>query len=286
LAELTEKVAIITGGASGIGRATAEMFVQEGARVIIADISDDLGRQLAYRLGDGAAFIRTDVSRAEEVDRLVTRTVETFGKLDILFNNAGISGNLQKTDLVDEEFEDFEKVLAIDLLGPMLGTKFAARHMRKQAHGSIINTASTAGFYAGFGIPAYRAAKAGVIAFTQMAAVELGSAGIRVNSISPGPVETPIMVGGQYSPELARELMQAASTILTEMQLLKRVGKPKDIANAAVFLASDRSANITGHNIVVDGGSSIGDKVDRTATMQRAFAQILARHGKLERASS
>ena len=272
MAELSSKRAIITGAANGIGRATAELFVQEGARVVIADVADEPGRELARQLGPAAVFRHANVSSAADVEALVQFAVESFGGLDILFNNAGITESVSKVELVDETFERFTPVMAVDLLGPMLGTRYAGRVMKRQGQGVIINTASTGGFYAGFGMPMYRAAKAGVISFTQVSAIELGKHGIRVNCISPGPVETNLP-GAGFPPETATKIGKATSRLLAEMQILTRIGKPRDIANAAVFLASDRAAQITGHNLIVDGGLSVGDKIDR---MERMGAEIQA----------
>jgi NAD(P)-dependent dehydrogenase (short-subunit alcohol dehydrogenase family) len=274
MGELNGKRAIITGAASGIGRATAELFVEEGASVVIADIADEAGRALARQLGSPASFFHADVSSSAEVEALVEHTVRTLGGIDVLFNNAGISEAMTKVDLLDEEFGRFGKVMAVDLLGPMLGTRYAGPVMRQQGRGVILNTASTGGFHAGYGLPVYRAAKAGVISFTQVAAIELGKHGIRVNCISPGPVETS-MAGAGFPPDVAQRIGQATSRLLTGMQILQRVGKPRDIANAAVFLASDRAAQITGHNLVVDGGLSVGDKVDRVTELQGEFQRIL-----------
>jgi NAD(P)-dependent dehydrogenase (short-subunit alcohol dehydrogenase family) len=274
MGQLDGKRAIITGAASGIGRATAELFVEEGARVVIADVADEPGREFVRLLGKSAAFHHTDVSSPADTEALVEFAVQALGGIDILFNNAGISESVSKVALLDEEFESFGKVMSVDLLGPMLGTRYAGRVMRRQGSGVILNTASTGGFYAGHGLPVYRAAKAGVISFTQVAAIELGKHGIRVNCISPGPIETN-MAGAGFPPDVAAKIGQVASRLLTDMQVLARTGQPRDIANAAVFLASDRAAQITGHNLVVDGGLSIGDKVDRVTQMQAEFQKIL-----------
>jgi NAD(P)-dependent dehydrogenase (short-subunit alcohol dehydrogenase family) len=250
------------------------LFVQDGARVVIADVADEPGRELARQLGPAAVFCHADVSSAADVEALVEFAVESFGGLDILFNNAGVTESVSKVELVDETFERFTPVMAVDLLGPMLGTRYAGRVMKRQGQGVIINTASTGGFYAGFGMPMYRAAKAGVISFTQVSAIELGKHRIRVNCISPGPVETNLP-GAAFPPEIATKIGKATTRLLTEMQILERVGKPRDIANAAVFLASDRAAQITGHNLVVDGGLSVGDKIDRMARMGAEIQTIL-----------
>lgn len=275
--ELKGKVAIVTGGASGMGRETVRVFVEEGARVVLADIQEDAGRATAEQFGAEAAFCRADVSNKADVENLVAFAVKRYGDLDIMFNNAGIAGSLNRIALIDDEFEEFDRVMKVDLLGVMLGTKFAARHMCAKRKGAIISTASTAGFFGGYGIPIYRAAKAGVINFTQMAAFELGSYGVRINAISPGPIETPIL-GGQLnlSPEKAAKLQREMMDIMVAAQAMPRYGQALDIANAAVFLASDRAAQITGHNLVVSGGMTIGDPVDRMEGIARAFQNAMS----------
>ena len=275
--ELAGKVAIITGGASGMGRETVRLFRDEGAKVVIADIQDEAGQASAEELGETVAYRHCDVSKASDVAALVDFAVAHFGRLDIMFNNAGIPGDLKPVDFLDDDFADFDRVMAVDLLGVLLGCKFAGKAMAKQGGGAIINTASTAGFFAGYGIPAYRVAKAGVINITQNAAVVLGPHGIRVNAISPGPIETPILIPGIELPEeklkkLSREIMD----VMVEMQPLKRYGQPIDIANAAVFLGSDRSAQISGQNLVVAGAMGIGDTVDRLAGINAAVACALS----------
>lgn len=275
--ELKAKVAIVTGGASGMGRETVRLFHSEGAKVVIADITADAGEAYAAELGDNVRFVRCDVTQADQVEALVAAAVEEFGRLDIMFNNAGVTGGMKQIDFFDEEFEDFSHTMSVDLLGVMLGCKFAGRAMAKSGGGAIINTASTAGSFAGYGIPVYRAAKAGVISMTQNAAIMLGKHNIRVNAISPGPIETPIFIPGVDLPEdkkkiLSHEIME----VMVEMQPLKRFGQPIDIANAAVFLGSDRSAQITGQNLIVAGGLGIGDTVDRLVGINAAFERAFA----------
>jgi NAD(P)-dependent dehydrogenase (short-subunit alcohol dehydrogenase family) len=241
---------------------------------VIADIAEESGRALAARLGKSAAFHRTDVASAASVETTVDFAIRTFGRLDVMFNNAGISEPMSQVSLIDEEFSLFDKLLRVDLLGPFLGVKYAARAMREQRCGSIINTASLGGVQAGFGLPVYRAAKAGVIALTRNSAIELGGLGIRVNCISPGPIETP-MAGAGLPPAIAKQAMKLASDLMTEMQVLKRIGKPRDIAHAAVFLASDLSAQMTGQNLIIDGGAGLGDKINRVPGIQAAFAKLM-----------
>lgn len=275
--ELDGKVAIVTGGASGMGLATVKRFREEGARVVIADIQDAAGTALAAELGANIAYRHADVSKAAEVQSLIAFAVERFGALHVMFNNAGIPGSMQKTDLLDENYDEFSQIMSVDLLGVMLGTKFAGRHMKAHGGGSIISTASTAGFFAGHGIPVYRAAKAAVINFTMNAAVSLGQYNIRANVISPGPIETPIfMPGVELSPEKSKALSKSIMEVMIEMQPLKRCGQPSDVANAALFLASDRSAQITGQNIAVSGGIGIGDQVDRVERILGAIHAVMA----------
>lgn len=275
--ELAGKFAIVTGGASGMGRETARVFRDEGAQVVIADIQDEQGRAHAEELGASVVYRHCDVSRADDVEALVDFAVDRFGRLDIMFNNAGISGSMQQVDFFDDDFAEFGQVMSVDLFGVMLGCKFAGRAMAGQGGGAIINTASTAGFFGGYGIPVYRAAKAGVINITQNAAIILGAHGVRVNAISPGPIETPIFLPGIDLPEerltrLSREIMD----VMVAMQPLKRYGQPVDIANAAVFLGSDRSAQISGQNLTVDGGMTAGDNIDRLVQINAVVARALS----------
>jgi NAD(P)-dependent dehydrogenase (short-subunit alcohol dehydrogenase family) len=277
MGELSGKVAIVTGGASGIGRQSVATFLDEGARVVIADINEDAGEAYARELGKDAAFCRTDVSSAADVERLVAFAISHFGDLDVMFNNAGISGAMTNTRLVDEDFADFDKVMRVDLLGVMLGVKFAGRHMIAKKSGAIINTASTGGVVGGFGIACYRAAKAGVLNFTQVAAMEFGPHRVRVNAISPGPIETPIIAGGLDLPlEQAQQLQRDVLGIMAAGQALDRLGQPRDIANAAVFLGSDRSQQITGHNLMVSGGIGAGDPSNRMGKINKVYEAALS----------
>jgi NAD(P)-dependent dehydrogenase (short-subunit alcohol dehydrogenase family) len=277
--DLQGKVAIITGGASGIGRGSVSKFLEAGACVVIADVDDERGEAYVRELGSRAAFQKTDVSRAEDVERLVDFAVSHFGDLHVMFNNAGISGKMGNISLLDEEFADFDSVMRVDLLGVMLGTKYAGRHMVKNKAGSIINTASTGGMAGGFGIACYRAAKAGVLNFTQVAAMEFGAHNVRVNSISPGPIETPIISGGVQLPlQAAQELQRDVLNVMARAQALRRLGQPEDIANAAVFLGSDRSAQITSHNLVVSGGIGAGDPSNRMNEITRLYSEAIERN--------
>lgn len=242
--ELRGKVAIVTGGASGIGRATAELFVEEGARVVVADVDAERGAELARALGDAGAFQRTDVAVADEVQALVDFAVARFGGLHVMCNNAGVSGAMVSRFL-DDDLADFARVTAVNLLGVMLGSQRAARHMAKHGGGSIINTASIAALKAGSGVMTYRAAKAGVVQFSRSLAIDLAEHGIRVNCIAPGHIQT-----GMTSYDMG--------PIVRFTQPLQRHGTPRDVANAALYLASERSAQVTGLVLPVDGGTNVG----------------------------
>lgn len=242
--ELSGKVAIVTGGASGIGRATAELFVEEGARVVIADVDVERGEDVAANLGEAAVFQRTDVSDAAAVQELVDLAVGRFGGLHVMCNNAGIPGSTGGRFL-DDDLRDFERVMAVNLFGVMVGSQRAARHMAAAGGGSIINTTSIAALKPGAGVMTYRASKAGVIAFSQSLAIDLGPHGVRVNCIAPGLIPT----------EMTHYDMDR---VVRRMQPLSRQGRPADVAAAALYLASERSAQVTGVVLTVDGGTSVG----------------------------
>jgi NAD(P)-dependent dehydrogenase (short-subunit alcohol dehydrogenase family) len=275
--ELAGKVAIVTGGASGIGRATVELFVEEGAKVVIADVDVSRGEELASRLGASAAFKRADVADAEEVQALVDFAVARFGALNVMFNNAGISGELYQRFL-DDELKDFQRVLGVNLFGVMIGSQRAARHMVKGGGGSIINTTSIAGIKAGYAVMTYRASKAAVIQFSKSLAIDLGEYGIRVNCIAPGhiPSEMSSYAAPGMSPEVAERVKRAVQPVRTAGQPLKRAGAPRDVAQAALYLAADRSAQVTGMVLPVDGGTIAGDPVNHLAEILAARAKALA----------
>ena len=258
---LEGKVAVITGGTSGIGARTAELFVAEGAKVVIAGRRKDRGERLAQRLGEGARFIRTDVSVEADVKAMIDHALDRFGRLDCLMNNAGMPS--QFVAIADVDLQQFDAVIAVHLRAVLAGMKYAARPMTAQGAGSIINVASVNGIRAGLGGHYYSAAKAASIHLTRCAAVELGEKGIRVNSISPGMTVTGAFgkYGGMTADEADEhpEYAEAAiGSILPRWQPLPYVGRADDIAHAAVFLASDASRLVTGHNLVVDGGISAG----------------------------
>lgn len=257
---LKDKVAIVTGGASGIGRATVELFVMEGAKVVIADTHLEKGGMLARQLGERALFVRADVSLPDNVQLLVDAAIHHFGGLDILFNNAAVPSAMH-TSLLEEDFSDFDRVMRVNLLGVMLGTQIAGRYMAQHGGGAIINTGAISGDEAGFGLPCYRAAKAAVNHFTRSAAIELGPRGIRVNCISPGNIRTEMnaFTSPGADADKQRRWDEVRQQIRMAPQPLKREGCAADVAAAALFLASDDAAQITGIVLPVDGGITIGE---------------------------
>ncbi len=256
---LDRRIALITGGCSGIGRAAVERFVAEGAKVVIADIQDDKGKSLEARFASRAIYLHCDVTREADVAASVTAAEETFGGLDILFNNAGAGG--PPTGLIDMDVAAWDASMDLLLKAPMLGMKHAAPLMIKRGGGSIINTASIAALEAGWGI-AYGTAKAGVLHLTKLAAANLAKHNIRVNAICPGVIVTPIF---GVSIGLSRAVSDQMTGTLTEaaaqMQPIARAGQPEDIAAAALYFASDDASFVTGSYQVVDGGLTVGQRI-------------------------
>lgn len=266
--ELEGKIAIITGGATGIGRGIVELFVEEGARVVIADIDEEAGEELAGHLGGQTRFKRTDVAERDQVADLVDYAVAEFGDLDAMVNNAAISGHFTNRFL-DDELADFDRVMKVNVAGTMYGCQFAARHMRKNGRGSIVNLSSVFSLSPGFAISTYRAAKSGVNNLTRSLAVDLGEYNIRVNAIAPGSVPTKMgsFSDPDLSPERAEILEKELNKVWLMSQPIKRRGTPRDIANAAMYFASDRSTYVTGQVLGVDGGGSAGDMINRNAML-------------------
>lgn len=234
---LQNKIAIVTGAASGIGKATAALFAREGATVIAADVAASEG------------VVAADAGREDDVRGLIDLAVREHGGLDIFFANAGISGGL--ASIFEQEVADWEEILRVNLIGPWLAIKHAAPAMKARGGGSIICTASVAGIRAGAGGPAYSASKSGVISLIEVAATQLCGANIRVNAICPGLIETGMT---QAIYEMARGA--GKEDMIGHLNPLKRGGEPIEIANAALFLASDESSYVNGHALVVDGGLS------------------------------
>jgi len=280
--ELDGKVAIVTGGANGIGRGAVEVFAEEGARVVIADLDVEAGEALARRIGGAARFQRIDVSRKEELRALVDFAVDAFGQLDVLFNNAGMPGAFRQR-LLDDPFDDFDAVMRTNLGSVMHGTRFAALHMAGRGRGSIINTSSIAALVPSYAIPLYRASKAGINTFTRCAAIDLGEYGIRVNAIAPGGIPTRMnsLVEPGLTPEEAQGLIEALEPARLVTQPLKHTGDPRDIGHMAMFLASDRAAHVTGQIIAVDGGVTAGETLKQNELFGQMRQDYLRSIGKL-----
>jgi NAD(P)-dependent dehydrogenase (short-subunit alcohol dehydrogenase family) len=261
---LTGKVAIVTGGTSGIGLASVERFVAEGAKVAIADIQDDLGTSIAERLGDAVVYIHTDVTDEAAIESLVDQTVSAFGSLDVMYNNAGAQGD--PSSMLDISSAGFDKTLALLTRSVVLGHKYAARQFQKQGTGgSIVSTASAAGLQGGWSAAGYTIAKHAIVGIVRQAVAELAPLGIRSNAIAPGIIMTPIMARSFGVPmEKSDEFVEFLATRLDATQPIGRVGHPDDIAKVAAFLASDLAAYVTGVTIPVDGGA--------TAITQGTFA--------------
>jgi len=254
---LDNKVAIITGGASGIGAESVRQFIAQGAKVLICDIQDEKGEALAAELGENADYQHCDVTKDEDIKAMIDSAVSKHGRLDVLFNNAGLAG--PGGSIAETPLDGIDLTLNVLLRSVILGIKHAAPIMTKQQSGSIINTASVAGIEATHGPHVYSAAKAGVINLTRSVATELGASFVRVNAICPGGIATPIFgraVG--LDAEKADKTIEVIENIFKRSQPIPRAGLPEDIANTAVFLASDMSTFITGQAIAVDGGLTAG----------------------------
>lgn len=258
MGRLNGKVAVITGATSGIGLRTAEVFVAEGASIVIAGRRAPEGEALAEKLGSSCVFRQTDVTQEEQIKALIAQAIDSFGRIDCLFNNAG--GPAQTGGIEGLEVERFDAAMATLVRSVMLGMKHAAPHMKKQGSGSIINNGSIAGRLAGFSSSVvYGAAKAAVIHLTRCVAMELGESGVRVNSISPGAIATGIFGKALgLTVEAAEKTSATMREIYKTAQPIQRAGLPEDIAQAAVFLASDESGFINGHDLVIDGGITGG----------------------------
>lgn len=264
MAQLEDKVAVVTGGASGMGLASAQRFVAEGASVVIADLNVEAGERAVAGLGDAARFTRCDVSVEADVAATVSLAVESFGRLDVMFNNAGIGGAFGPITEID--VDDWDTTFGVLVRSVYLGTKHAARVMIKQGDGgSIINTASVAGQSGGNGPQAYSAAKAAVINLSQTTALELAQYHIRVNAICPGLIFTPLMHAGDE---------EHAEGLMRDLQPWPERGEGSDIAGAALWLAGPDSQFVSGDSITVDGaltaaGTRLFGKLNGTQNMHR-----------------
>jgi NAD(P)-dependent dehydrogenase (short-subunit alcohol dehydrogenase family) len=245
--QVAGKVVLVTGGGSGIGRATALAFAREGAKVVVADVvvngGEETVRMIKAASGE-ATFVKADVSKATEVEAMVKKAVETYGRLDCAFNNAGIEGAMAPTTDCTEE--NWDRVIAIDLKGVWLCMKYEIPQMLKQGGGAIVNTASVAGLVGFQGMPAYVAAKHGVNGLTKTAALEYAKSGIRVNAVCPGVIQTPMV-------ERFFQANPQASEGMSALEPVGRLGKPEEIAEAVVWLCSDAASFVTGLPMAVDG---------------------------------
>ena len=255
---LENQVAVVTGGARGIGAGIVRRFVEEGARVVFSDLLNQEGKVLEDELGQNAAFYRADATSASDTEALIRFAVERFGGLDCVVNNAGAGG--EGGPIAETSVEGFDRSIALLLRGPFLGIKYGVPRM--QSGGAIINIASVAGLAGGWAPHAYTAAKFGVVGLTKSVALELAERGIRVNAICPGAIATAIFapVAGELSPELIERTPDIVGPWLAEGVPLGRSGFPSDIASVALWLASDESSFVTGHTLVVDGGLTAGGR--------------------------
>ncbi|CAB1082975.1 Oxidoreductase, short-chain dehydrogenase/reductase family [Olavius algarvensis Delta 1 endosymbiont] len=249
---LEGKVAIITGAASGIGKATAALFADEGAKLVLADVNENGLKEVAGPISEGGAevaFQKTDVADEDDIKALIQLALDTYSGVDILCNNAGITGDI--ANLAQQDSQVWHQVYDVNVLGAVLAVKHVAQHMQARKSGVIVNTSSVAGIRAGAGGNAYSASKAALINFTRTAACDLGADNIRVNAVCPGLIET-----GMTKPvfDYARESGKAHK--LGSRCELRRYGKPEEIASAILFLASDESSYITGQALAVDGGNT------------------------------
>lgn len=251
------RVAIVTGGASGIGAAVARRFINAGATVVLADVQDDRGRRLAEALGPDCHYRRADVSREAEVQQLIQGAHAEHGRLDCLVNNAGVAG--PGGGIAQIQPESWDATMGVVLRSVYLGMHFAAPIMTAQGHGSIINMASVAGFRAGYGSHVYSAAKAAIMQLTVTVGMELGESGVRVNCVCPGAIATPMFgKAAGLGPEEADAAVAPLRSALARAQPIQRAGEADDVAEAVLWLAGDGAAFVNAHALVVDGGLTGG----------------------------
>ena len=254
---LEQKVAVVTGAASGIGRATVDLFVAEGARVIAADIQDDKGARIEEDHPGMAHYVRCDVMQEKDIETAILAAKRHFGRLDVLFNNAGTGGANDPADAVTAE--GFDSVMHLHVRAALFGIKYAVPLMRQAGGGSIISTASVAGIRTGYGPLLYSIAKAAIVHMTHAAAAQLGAENIRVNCICPGLIATNIFASAMGLPsQIGETRIEAIAEASKLSQPIPRGGRGRDIAEAALYLASDGASFVNGHALVVDGGLTLG----------------------------
>ncbi|MBW2314085.1 MAG: glucose 1-dehydrogenase [Deltaproteobacteria bacterium] len=263
---LDGQVALITGGASGFGEATARLFVEEGARVLLADVQEERGARVAKELGDAALFQPTDVTQEDAIAAAVDLAVSELGGLDCMFANAGIVGSMGPIE--ETPIEEYDFTMAVNLRGVFLCMKHAARIMRPQGSGTILSCSSIAGLQGGLGPHAYATAKTALIGLTRNVAAELAPFGVRVNCIAPGNMATPMIAGLVTGDPDAVPAMENA--LAMGSPLPGRAGRAGDIADAALYLASDASSYVSGHTLVVDAGMTTGSGRELRMFEQRA----------------
>ena len=268
--KLKDKVALVTGAGSGIGRATAVLFAREGARVAVADIQAQGGQETVQKIRDGggeALFLRTDVSKARDVENMIRHTIATYGRIDILHNNAATVVVKLLEDLSEEEWD---RVMAVNVKSIFLAVKYVIPHMKKNGGGSIINTASTQSFVGEYGIPAYVASKGAILLLTKTLALDYVRHNIRVNCVCPSAVDTAMLRAhceGTGDPEAQLRAEMAAMPI-------GRLLAPEEIAHAALYLASDQARGVTGSALVVDGGYLAGAGAPHSEVAERSGQTI------------
>jgi NAD(P)-dependent dehydrogenase (short-subunit alcohol dehydrogenase family) len=253
MAKVNEKVAFITGGASGIGKATAQTFSRLGCKIVISDVNIKLGEEVAKNIldsGGEALFLKTDVTKAKEVEAAIHGTIDQYGRLDYAFNNAGIVGDYAK--IIDSTEENWDRLYSIHLKGVWLCMKYELPQMIKQGHGVIVNMSSISGISVmGTTIPAYSAFKAGIVNLTRLAAKTYHSNGVRVNAVCAGYIRTPLIDGFviKSPPSIGEEIR--------EVEKLGYMGEPEDVAEGVVWLCSDSARFVNGHVLVIDGGITL-----------------------------
>ena len=272
MGQLDQKIAVITGACSGIGRAALELFVAEGASVLAADIQDESGAQLEAQYQGRVRYRRCDVMREEDIAGAMDFAAATFGGLDIAFNNAGAGGSPNTIEDMTGDAWDYSQHLL--LRAPALGMRYAAPHMKARGGGAIVNTASIAGLQAGHASIAYSVAKAGVIHLTKVGAAQLAQHNIRVNAICPGFIMTNIFTpAARINPAMAAAVKKEMRENSPNSQPIHKAGEPEDIARAALYLVSDASAFVTGTHLLVDGGITIGPRHSWDAEVQAERAR-------------